>query len=193
MKPGVRVNWTRLVVRTLANRGPGVRERVLERISPEARQQLDGAGPVSWLDLAYHLDVCEAVRAELGDPGYREHFCEATVKSGRFTLFRPLVQGFLRMFGPTPASTVKASPRAWTHIFRGLGQLEVGTEGDRSIEASIRHLHVSLRDTETFVFGVHGAYDACLEFVGYRGDVTIDTHDLASGDAHYRITWTGPV
>ena len=190
--PAVRVNWTRLVLKTLANWGSQTKGRVLDRLPAQSRAAIDGAGPIAWLDLEHHRLVCEAIRDVLGDPDYRAHFCDATVHSGRMPLFRPLVQGFLRLFGPTPASTVRAAPRAWSHIFRDLGRFGVGEEGDRTIDAEVVSLHPALRRTETFALGVQGAFDACMEFVDYDGGTKLDTSEIDAGVLRYHVHWTAP-
>ncbi|MEM6989394.1 MAG: hypothetical protein AAF721_02815 [Myxococcota bacterium] len=189
MRPAVRVTWTRQLIATLDD-ASGAREAVLGGVSRETSAAVAEAKRIGWIDLGAHMEVCESIRAVLGPEGCRRHFCATTVRSGRGTLFGPLVDGFVSLFGPSPVSTVRASPRAWAFIFRGVGKLEIGDAEGTSIRASITELESSLRTTTTFAIGVHGALDACLEFVHRSGTVSMDTQRLGAGRVEYELRWT---
>ena len=187
MPASVRVAWTRLVLSTVYAQEPSVHARLLERVA--SRHLLEAAGRIAWIPLGVHMEICEALRAEVGDPFYRHYFCATSFAGARLALFRPLVDGFLQLFGTTPLSTIKAAPRVWNAIFRDVGSLRLKALLPKSAEATIVGLDPSLRTSETFSIGVQGAFEAGIAFVGSRGFVGIDTSALQEGRTRFHVRW----
>jgi len=131
----VRVTWTRLLLSTVYAQEPRVHARLLERVA--SRHLLEAAGRIAWIPLGIHMEVCDALRAEVGDPFYRHYFGATSLAAAKLPLFRPLVDGFAQLFGATPISTIKAAPRVWNAIFRDVGSLRVKALLSESAEATL--------------------------------------------------------
>ncbi len=165
-------------------------ERVLERLEPTgSRDQLESAGRLGRIPLAVHLEMCEALRDEVGRQAFRRYFCTTTLAASRQPLFRPLIDGFVQVFGISPLSTIKAAPRVWQIIFRGTGRLELESTSPNRVEAAVLQLHPSVRERDTLMLGVQGAFDAAIELADRRGHVELDNTDLSRGIARFAIRW----
>lgn len=182
----VRVNWTRVVLDALAE---DLRPLIDGQLPEETREAIEGAGLLEWLPLEHHLRVCEAIRNQLGAAGLRQHFCLSTLEAGGMPLFRTLAQGFVRLFGMTPGSIVRAAPAAWDIIFKNLGTVKVGEVGEFRASAKVIELDPLLCETDTFPIGVAGGFDACLEFTYHVGEVELDVSKLGDREVGFRIKW----
>jgi hypothetical protein len=193
----VRVNWTRRTLQELQRRVPASYPQVLARIEPRHRAAIDEAGLLAWLPCEHHLALCVAVRAELGDTGLIEHFCQTTLAAGDLPLFRGFAQAALRLFGASPSGLLRAGPQAWKTIFRDLGSIDVLDAPDAASAVYPHAMRVLFRITppqmhvdHTFALGLPGGIEACLRLVERPGEV--ERHDRAyveTGALEFVVRW----
>ena len=176
-----------MLLRVLDER-PGLAAEVRGNLAATTRNSIEHTKRLGWIRLAEHMEVCEALRGIL-DRDYREHLRLSTYRGATGPLFGPLLQGFVRLFGPTPVSSIRVSPRAWAFVYRGVGDIVVGAlEGD-AITVTLRGLHPVACETDTFALGTLASLEACLDMVKYEGVAEMDSSKLDEGRVDYRVRW----
>lgn len=179
-----------MLLRVLEER-PGLAAEVRENLAATTRNSIDNAKRLGWIRLAEHMEVCETIRALLDDD-FRRHYRLTTYRGAVGPMFGPLLQGFVRLFGPTPVSSIRVTPRAWAFVYRGVGDPSVGPPEDDAITVALRGLHPVACETDTFALGVLASLEACLDMVRYEGVAEMDVSKLDSGRVDYRIRWHKP-
>jgi len=179
-----------MLLRVLEER-PGLAAEVRENLAATTRNSIEHTKRLGWIRLAEHMEVYETLRSIL-DEGFREHVRLTTYRGGASQTFGPLLQGFVRLFGPSPVSSIRVMPRAWAFVYRGVGDSIVGSPEGDTITVALRGLHPVACETDTFAVGILGSLEACLDMVKYDGVVEMDASNVDSGRVDYRIRWQQP-
>jgi hypothetical protein len=103
----------------------GLLERVAERVSPSARALLTHPpSATSWTDGKKVSEIYVVIDAIVGEAEVRKIGHEVTSR-GAVVLLRPVVEGFLRLFGGTPSYSQRpvasffATPALHSHVPSG--------------------------------------------------------------------------
>ena len=162
------------------------RRRVLERLAPEERQQLDSLLPSSWyaFELGRHLD--EAIVAELGE-GRPEFFLKLGEASAEKNLGPGCVHRRFLVEG-NPHAFLANAPLIYSYYY-DQGRREYRKAGER--EAVL-----TTHDAETFsapdCLTVVGWYRRALEMCGAKKPQVVEEECRARGGAvcRYRLSWS---
>src|SRR5688572_29802919 len=110
-------------------RHPRARE-ILAGVDPAALDSVRAAARTAWLPVAYDVALSRAAHRALGREAYWDLATRSVAAMVESPLIRPILEGFVRVFGPTPHSGFSLVPRAIQQVYRHHGRLEVDREGD---------------------------------------------------------------
>ncbi len=188
--PQMRAAVTKDFVDGLDGIEPDLRARVEGRLSAEARETIERELRIGWIPLAVHAAVGEATRAEIGLDGYRRAWRVAMSRIFEQPILKPLVQGAIHVFGLTPMSMVKMTPKAWPLLVRGGSQAACLTNGGAEARIELTGFPPELSETGTWQAGMAGVWESFFDVTRMSGTVAIVDDDPATGRSAYRIVWS---
>lgn len=181
----VRAKWTR----TAEARVPApLVVAVRSRLGAEVCASVDAASLLGWIPAEHHVALCRGWHESLGDKAYRGLFRGAFLDAVNAPLLGSIVQGSVRVFGPTPSAAARAWRVGWPYIFRNGGQVRVGEVTERSVTIEAYDLPPALRD-ESFALGCAGSFEGNAAMVGANGKSQHDISRLADGVLMLSLAW----
>jgi hypothetical protein len=148
---------------------------ILADVPPRDLRRIERASAFDWLPIEIDLGLCRIVQAAVGEAGLRAWGRAAALRSIQGSLFRPLVDASIRVFGLKPATLLRLAPLVWRSTFRGAGGLTV-----RLIEP--------MRE-RAFLLTIAGSLEAAFELAGRPG--TIELVVPPEGDPRFIASWPG--
>lgn len=147
--------------------------------------------PVSWLDEPTYNALTESIRSQLGDAETTKLYrC-----LGRRILDNPNMQSFIesviRMFGLSPHTLLKATPRGRDSLVRDSGTLVYEYVSANSAKLHLRNFPVSTFKTGTTVVLLSGTFLGLLDAAGVTRSARLETANvnLLTGQATFILTW----
>jgi hypothetical protein len=165
--PQIRANWSKHTLHYV-RRHPR-RDTILAFIGEESVREIAAAGILAWLPAVHHARIFDAVFKALAQSGAAAFWRDAMLANFAGPLLSPLVQGGLRLFGATPYSIIRMSPRAWQLVTRDCGTQRVTAgDADVAVQMDFDGLPPELA-RPGFVAHCLGNCDAVLQFLRLRG------------------------
>jgi hypothetical protein len=182
ISPQIRANWSKQTLRHVRRLPAVKRDAILALIGDESVREIRAAGILAWLPAVHQARLFDAIFKVLAQTGAAAFWRDAMLANFNTPLLSPLVQGGLRLFGATPYSIVRMSPRAWQLVTRGCGTQHVaeGDAGDVAVHMDFGELPAEL-SRPGFVAHCLGNCDAVLQFLHLRGTVAETTTRLERG------------
>ncbi len=184
--PSVRASHLKDRVWALGQLGPAA-SRVRARLRPETLATIEAARGTEHLPIALHVELAEAVFAEVGADGTRRWGTESLLHSFEGFL-KPLFIGLTKLLGTTPATLFKAFPQGWSGTFRGAGYVTVTHPGDGVTRVIIRELPKELRGM-AFLSGVSGSLETAFRVSPYEGRAVLEPRDPGAAEASWLVEW----
>ena len=163
----------------------------IERCCGDAWDRIEQSQPVSWLDEATYNALTEAIRAELGDAQTRNLYRAL----GRRIIHNPGLQQFIesviRLFGMSPHTLLKATPRGRDSLVRDSGTLFYENVGPRSARLILRDFPPSTFRSGTTVILLSGTFLGLLDAAGmqHSAKIAMTDVDLQAGNATFNLSW----
>jgi hypothetical protein len=168
--------------------GNDAASRILADLPPQHLRRIEQASRADWLPIEIELTLTRAIRSEVGDEGLRQWSSAALKRSLDSSLFRPLLDTAVRLFGLSPLGLFKMVPQGWKRAFRGAGELTVQPEGPGAVLVELVGLPAELQD-RSFVLTIGTSLYALLDACKVTGSIQVVEPPPGIG-ARYRITWT---
>lgn len=160
--------------------GPAIKEA----LDVEVLRTLEETPRTSWISPRYMGALMDAA-ASVGGVSLVESSARSLAdKTQDHPLFRPLVQGALRLFGQGPGPLFKVLPRAWNAANRDSGELAV-EHGNGRARVMVRGLPAEL-DREPFKRSWRGTCLGVLDLAGVEGTADIE---LLDGGFDVDVRW----
>jgi hypothetical protein len=149
------------------------RDVLMARIGDEASRQVQVAGMLSWLPAEVHAHLFDVTHAVLTSKGAVSFWRDLMFNNLELAVLRPLVEGAISLFGRTPHSLVRMSPRAWSLVARDCGGQRV-QRGSGRTELTLEVFDLPrVLATPGYVDHCVGNFEAVLKYLKRRGTVNV--------------------
>jgi hypothetical protein len=161
---------------------------ILADVPPRDLRRIERASAFDWLPIEIDLALCRIVQASVGEAGLRAWGRASALRSIQGSLFRPLVDASIRVFGLMPATLLRLAPLIWRSTFRDAGGLTVRLTAPRAATAQLAGLPEPMRE-HAFLLSIAGSLEAAFELAGRPG--TIELVEPPAGDPRFIASWPG--
>lgn len=168
--------------------GSDTASRILADLPPQHLRRIEQAGRADWLPIEIELTLTRAILSEVGEEGLRRWSSAALKRSLDSSLFRPLLDTAVRLFGLSPQGLFKMVPQGWKRAFRGAGELTVQPEGPSAVQVDLVGLPEELQD-RSFVLTIGTSLYALLDACQVTGRIQVVEAPPGVG-ARYQASWT---
>jgi len=124
-QPQLRAALARLSLRRVASELPSKSEKIRAHIWSALLDAVDDAGPLGWVPYTFDVALTSALLQELGDEGAEAFIGRIAELALNSPLFRPIVEGSLRIFGPSHGMVVRLGPQLWPLLCRNVLDMRV--------------------------------------------------------------------
>lgn len=127
---------------------------------------------LGWVPATLYLSFLEETRRGLGDVRFRVLYSDAVLGTIQTKALRGFVETGIRLLGSTPISLLKWTPRLWSKLFDGMGDIEHIPEPQPHV--IWRGYPPEFIQSGTSVLAFVGAFDALFALTRTQGNVTIE-------------------
>ena len=149
--PLLRAALARLWLRRIASEHPAHAERVRAQVGSALCEAVDEAGPLGWVPYAFDVALTAALLEELGPVGAEEFIGGIAEVAMNSPLFRPIVEGSLRVFGPSHGMVVRLGAQLWPLMCRNVLDIHIQrfsdctvVTGEKACDALLQHASAQL-------------------------------------------------
>ena len=161
--------------------------RVLAEVEPATLRLIERASRVDWLPIEVDLELVHAIYGVAGEEGLRAWGREAVLRSIETSIFKPLVDAVVRVFGLSPGPLLRAAPQAWKTTFRGCGEMSVTVAPEGGARIVLSNLPQVLVE-RPFLLSISGSLEAALVVARTEGTVRL-VATVGTNGAEYEATW----
>jgi hypothetical protein len=174
---------------TLSGLEPALGAGVRARLSPETLATLQRSNRLAWLPIEIDVELTHAIYAELGAARAHELFRRNLSAALDTAILWSLAQGALRLFGASPARFFGWAPKVFAQIYRDAGEMRFELDEPGSARLELSALPPPVAQSRDYLDGVAGAIAAGFDFMGLKGEVTIERHHPEKRSARFRLSW----
>jgi hypothetical protein len=167
----------------------GDAERVLAHIPAELQRRVAGASSIEWLDMQIDLDVTRAIHLGLGEAGFERFFREAQAEAFSGPLLRFAVEAVLRVFRWDAAAFAGWVGKGWGLVFRHCGRWHTERIAPGDVLLRLEVLPPECARDDVWLRSVSFSLGAFFVVANASGEVALESIDVATGAASYRVTW----
>jgi len=168
--------------------GNDTASRILADLPPQHLRRIEQASRTDWLPMEIELVLTRVILAEVGEEGLRRWSSAALKRTLDSSLFRPLLDTAVKLFGLSPQGLFKMAPKGWGRAFRGAGELTVQPEGASAVVVDLVGLPEEMRD-RSFVLTIGTSLYALLDACKVTGEIRVVAPPPGVG-ARYQVSWT---
>ena len=192
--PGVRASLTQTFLRFVNDLPEDVRTRLHAEFPEAHRTQIQKPLGLGWVPLERHMDLIEAARRTLpgGKSAFRTFHRDAILVSFQQPFFKTIVEGFVRAFGLSPRSIMKAAPAGYSYAFRGCGELTYvapSREKENEERLALDGFPLEHFASGTFSEAMLATLEAFLVVCKVTGEAKVTGIDEKRGRAEFVLTW----
>jgi hypothetical protein len=132
-RPMLRAALARLSLRRIASEHPTKAERIRAHVGQALCDAVDEAGPLGWVPYSFDVALTKGLLEELGESGAEAFIGGMTEVALTQPLFRPIVEGSLRLFGPSHGLVVRLGHQIWPLVCRNVVDLRVERLADSTV------------------------------------------------------------
>ncbi len=156
---------------------------------PELFEEIEAAGPLSWLPVELNVRMIEALVAGLGP--LRAHEFQGDQITSQFStpLWRGFVEGGIRTLGLDPAALSRWIPNAIGLIFKDCGQWSVEILSETSAALHVRWLPPELGANRRWLDSIGGGIHALFILCRTSGETRVTDVDPDRGSARIELRW----
>ena len=92
---------------------PALAEHLRRKLGPELREAFDDAALIGWLPYSVDVKMAEGVMEREGTEGLRSFVMGNVEEAKKAPVFRPIIDGSLRLFGASPTTILRIAPKLW--------------------------------------------------------------------------------
>jgi len=166
--------------------GGDLGERVRAALKPETLEEIENAWSASWLPISHDVELTVAFFELAGE----ERTCEAMRANLANTfdkpILAPMIDAAVRILGLSPGRILSWAPRAWSLLFRDLGELSVES-GTGCATVWIEGLPAEVAEERRYLLGTASALSAVFDLVAVRGTCRLVEH--GAGRARFELHW----
>ena len=140
-RPTVRARSAQDWLAYLEQRAPEAFPAVLAEIPETSRELILSAAKTEWIDVAHDRFVPHATIEVLGLDEATRLWAEFIGSHLEAPLFRGLVDAMIRLFGLSPSTFVRLTPRAWKQSFRDCCEINVQETEERHARLAFSEVH----------------------------------------------------
>lgn len=190
MPPATRARFAQSIQEEVGKLPPLQCAAIQKRCGP-AWQQIATSQPVTWLEEATYNALTDSIRTQLGDTETIKLFRALGRRIIQNPNLQNFVEGIIRMFGLSPHTLLKASPRGRETLVRDSGTLEYVYVGPNSATLVLRHFPVSTFKSGTTVVLLSGTFLGLLDAAGCAKTAKLSTShvELHAGHATFHLSW----
>jgi hypothetical protein len=168
--------------------GNDTASRILADLPPQHLRRIEQASRSDWLPIEIELTLTRTVLDAVGEEGLRRWSSAALKRALDSSLFKPLLDTAVRLFGLSPPGLFKMVPQGWKRAFRGAGELTVVAEGPETLLVDLVGLPEEMRD-RSYVLTIGASFYALLDACKVVGDIR-EVEPPAGIGVRYQVTWT---
>ena len=131
--PLLRAALARLSLRRIVSEHPAKADRIRAHVGAALCEAVEDAGPLGWVPYSFDVALTQGLLQELGESGAEAFIGGMTEVALNTPLFRPIVEGSLRLFGPSHGLVVRLGPQLWPLMCRHVLDLRVERLADSTV------------------------------------------------------------
>ncbi len=191
-EPQYRASVTKSMLKAAGEKlAPADYDQIIEIWGPAAMQAVEQAVVTEWLPAEHQLRFDQATHDVLGPARFEEFHADFVVYSAP-RLLGAFLKGVTNIFSEGSRTLVRALPKAWTFVTRGLGHVETrNVEGAQlpTVEVAYVELPECCR-TETFCRVTRAGQIGTVRLINEgRGRVETDAETIAEGRVAHRVVF----
>lgn len=164
------------------------RGAILGAVGEPLRAEIRQAPLVGWFPAEEFARLTDIIGERLGPRGAIAFWRRSMLASLGRSFLMPLKVGALGIYGKSPGSLIKMTPRAWSLLAKDCGDCKVEDASATSVIVRFTDLHAAIRARGmTYVWA--GGCDACVEEVGFQGSSSIHDERLGLGRVEIVTSW----
>ena len=166
------------------------RARFFAAIPADMRLAIESANRVSFLPVAYHVELADILLDAFGEARAHEYYRRAFAGSLRGPVFGPVLRTSTRLFGLTPASFLRWASRGWDSTFRNCGKLVGEVLSPTSGRLHYVDLPPVCTASDAWLDSAQGSAYGVLDMLETVGIVRLDKSRRAEGGLDLHLEWT---
>ncbi|HEU4430453.1 MAG TPA: hypothetical protein VFT98_16955 [Myxococcota bacterium] len=151
--------------------------------------ELASAPRGAWLPIALNVRWVEAAARAFGWPAALDFLAARVADQFGSPLFRSLVDGGVRLFGPHPGALMRVIPRGLAIVFRDCGEWTAVRTSQTSLELRAVSLPAEVAGHARWVESIGAGAIAMLALCRTAGRVQLAEHDRSAGRAVIDVRW----
>lgn len=169
--PRVLAAFAQIHLQVIEKQSAELAKRVREVMDPDALQAIEKASRISWVPLAYHIALTECTFRE-GNRSQASEICRLTVlESFSQPFLKPLFHGALTVLGPSLDQFARWTPKAWSSLFREVGELSWLPDNAGSGCLQLDNTHPLIMESPEYIEGLASAFSAFFEVTKSSGSI----------------------
>ena len=162
-------------------------EHIFEAYGEASVALVQRAASIDWVDIELLLELNRAIDSTLGRAGFSAFWKEYGRAATHHPIFRPLVDGIVRMFG-SGRGLVKMLPRGSAMVSRHLGAMKVvELEADRAV---LEYAGFPFPEhLELFSEANRSSIEGSLLLVAKSSEATLEQLIAGLGGYRIRVSW----
>ncbi|MGA9523312.1 MAG: hypothetical protein WBV82_17725 [Myxococcaceae bacterium] len=191
----VRASLTQTFLRFAEGLPEDVRTRIYAGFPQAHRVQIQKTLGLGWVPLEQHLLLLDVARQSLpGDPreAFRSFHRDAILEAFQQPFFKTIVDGFVRAFGLSPGTIMRAAPTGFSFAFRGCGEVtwvDSSRKDERESRLVLEGFPPEHFASGLFSEGMVATLDSFLSLCKVSGEASVTGVDLNRGHAEYVLRW----
>ena len=149
---------------------------------------IDSALPTSWIPIEHDQHVPIAIIAVLGLPRadrfWRWFLCDHL----RSPLLRTLTDASIRLFGLSPSSLMRLTPRGWNLVYRDFCSPQMLDYGTEHATLQLRDMAKQVIESSAYLASFRAVFGGFLDMCKVEGSVAFDV-DRPEQTVRVRLYW----
>lgn len=167
--------------------GSDTASRILADLPPRHLRRIEQADHSDWLPIEIELALTRTILDAVGEEGLRRWSSAALKRTLDSSLFRPLLDTAVRIFGLSPQGLFRMAPQGWKRAFRGAGELTVASEGPAALLVDLVGLPEEMQEG-SFVLTIGSSFHALLDACQVAGGARVIAPPPGIA-VRYQVTW----
>lgn len=189
MGAGIRASYTKVGLRQFKRAHAQHWDQLAELIGQSAIDDVRAASSLEWLPAELHGTVADAMIEVAGRSDARALWADVLLDAFGNPVLSPIVSGALRIYGKTPASVMRMTPRAWPLFFRDCGRSWMEPPGEDRATMSFAELPRAIVESTGILDSFLGNCDAALRFTGFSGSAVASYDQIAAACFSIDVQW----
>lgn len=169
-EPQIRAGYLKANLSAVSGFGAPV-ESAVRAALPDIVEAVRRAEHADWLPFELNVRLVRELSKVAGPSGVRDWHRRAVFDAIQGPLLRPLWSAVVKLFGLTPAITLRRAPLGWELVYRDCGLLTVVPVGATEMQLRVEGACRAMLDNKELVEWLCGGLEAAADLGGARGTV----------------------